>query len=253
MSTLTFVTAYFEIYPPNSNNKSREMRFENFAKIARTGIPILVFTDPNSLPCFNLFKDDSSCNLKFRVLPFNELETYKQTIQTEVTTLPETRCMKKDTLEFMILMNSKAELMKMAVDENPFNTTHFCWMDFSLLYVFKDVENSIQFLKDLSTKSFKPSVFAIPGCWEKGQGTSHIWNSINWRFCGGFFLADKESLISFWYMYRHAYKKIISKANRMTWETNIWHLMELDLGWQPNWFKADHNDSICRIPQEFLI
>jgi hypothetical protein len=248
---ITFVTAYFEIYPPNSNNKSKEMRFENFAKLANTNIPIVIFTDKESLPAFDSFKDE--CNLHFIVLPFKDLETYKETFMTGVKTLPDKRCPKKDTLEFMILMNAKAEFMKLAIEANPWNSTHYCWIDFSILYVFKQVEESIQYLKTFSTKQLQPSFFAIPGCWDIGVFKHLLWNSINWRYCGGFFVADKQSLLDFYTLYREIYKKILFLAGRMTWETNIWHILELEYGWKPNWFKADHNDSICHLPQQFFL
>jgi hypothetical protein len=246
MVNTTFVTAYFEIYPPNSNNKSREMRFENFSKLAKTNIPIIVFTDKESRPFF-----DDYPNLTFVVIDFKELETYKETMKIGVKTLPEKRCMKKDTLEFMILMNSKAEFMKKAIDIA--NSTHYCWLDFSILYVFKDVEYSLNYLKDFSQKTLQPTLFAIPGCWEIGTFQNLLWNSINWRFCGGFFVADRESLISFYSLYREVYQKILFLSGRMTWETNIWHILEMEYNWKPNWFKADHNDSICQLPIEWFV
>ncbi len=247
---VVFVTAYFEIYPPNSNNKSKEMRFENFSKLAKTKIPMLVFTDKESLPFFQSFVHET--NLKFHVCNFKDLITYKETLETGVSVLPDKRCPKKDTLEFMILMNAKAEFMKVATEIFP-GEKHFIWIDFSILYVFKEPENSIEYLTQLSKKTFQQSCFVVPGCWDKGMGSSYFWNTINWRFCGGFFLADRESILSFYRLYRETYKNILLKANRMTWETNIWHLLELDYGWKPNWFKADHNDSICKIPEEFIV
>jgi hypothetical protein len=37
----------------------------------------------------------------------------------------------------------------------------------------------------------------------------------------------------------------------MVWETNVWSLLEEYYGWRPDWFKADHNDSIIHIPDIF--
>jgi hypothetical protein len=247
---ITFVTAYYEIYPPNSNNKSREMRFENFGRLAKTKIPILVFTDKESFPAFQPLIENS--NLKFVIIPFKELKTYQETFKTGVRVLPENRCMKKDTVEFMILMNAKSEFMKLAIEENPWNSEHYSWIDFSILYFFKDIENSLLYLTDFSQKKLKPSFLAIPGCWEKGSYANLSWKSINWRFCGSFFVGDKKSLLDFYELYRKEYQKILFLSGRITWEINIWHILELEYGFNPAWFKADHNDSICRLPQEFF-
>jgi hypothetical protein len=62
--------------------------------------------------------------------------------------MPENRSQMKDTREYMALMNSKVEFMKDAVLRDPYGTTHFAWLDFSVNYTFKDscrcfrVENS---------------------------------------------------------------------------------------------------------------
>ena len=44
----------------------------------------------------------------------------------------------------------------------------------------------------------------------------------------------------------------IFQQNILTWEVNVWHILESKFGWNPTWYNAGHNDSIIRIPTSFL-
>ena len=114
-------------------------------------------------------------------------------------------------------------------------------------------------LENMIKKDLKKNLLVIPGCWGDiylGVGKdSHLlypWLSninISWRFCGGFFLGDKYSLVQFFNKFKSLWTFFLSKKN-ITWEVNIWHIMELQNLITPLWFKADHNNTIINIPNE---
>ncbi len=246
---LTFVTAFFDIYGANSLNKPNSMRFAHFKTIAETQIPIVVFTDETGREAIE--EIGKTANLKIIYENFSSLKTVQEG-RRHPTDLPETRCMKKDTAEFMLLMHAKVEFLYKAIQANPFGSHHFAWMDFSLSYVFRSPDDSLQTLQSLATKQFSETPFlAIPGCWERKIGLQHVWNAIHWRFCGGFFLGHAKKLEEFYSLYRDTFSNIIGAKQRMIWETNVWSLLEDQYGWRPDWFKADHDDSIIHIPDRF--
>lgn len=247
---LTFVTAFMNIYGKIHNNKPSSMRFQHFQQVAASGIPILLFTDKESQDGLEL---PANANVKIIELSLEDFTIAKLTREVGSLEQPSQRCMKKDTLEFMMLMNAKIECMVKAVELNPFNTSHFAWMDFSLSYIFKQPEETIRYMKELSQKNFAPTLFAIPGCWQKGYLLDSMWDRILWRFCGGFFVADPESIFYLYELYMDSYQSLLQESKRMTWETNVWAWLEEKKGWSPNWFLADHNDSIVRIPEESFI
>jgi hypothetical protein len=100
--------------------------------------------------------------------------------------MPENRSQMKDTREYMALMNSKVEFMKDAVLRDPYGTTHFAWLDFSVNYTFKDSVSVFSELKTLG--SFVPARgLFVPGCWENRGGTADSYCSyIRWRFVAVF-------------------------------------------------------------------
>ena len=72
-------------------------------------------------------------------------------------------------------------------------------------------------------------------------------SAISWRFCGGFFLGDKSSIEAFYDIHKRNFKAVIVSKG-LSWEVNVWALYEYAYGLQCTWFKADHNDSIVKLP-----
>lgn len=255
-STCTFVTAFFQIYKENANSDQQKAalkkRFQHFSYLASTGIPIVLFTDDSGLAIAQRIKQMSNPLLHIIHCQFEELETYQETMSIGDLDLPPSRSEQKDTKEFMILMHAKAELVYKAMEINPFHTNHFAWIDFSITYILKNMDKTLLEIKSLAQRKYQEKPFlAIPGCWSRGIGLSYLWDSIHWRFCGGFFIGDQQSLSDFYHLYRREYKRILQEKKRMIWETNLWSLLEADHNWSPNWFKADHNDSMLFLPKEF--
>jgi hypothetical protein len=253
--TITYVTAFIDIYADQAVKdfikKPNTMRYETFRQLAKgKKIPIVVFVDPESAKIVAEFQHE--CNLHIVPIYYDELITFQDIKDLELE-LPNARCTKKDTVEFMTIMNAKAEFMKRAKDINPFNTHHFGWMDFSLGYVFKDHENTYKYLQDICHRPLQTPLYVVPGCWQKGVGIDYIDHAINWRFCGGFYVADAKSVEDLYNLYRTHYRRMVKDKKKILWETNIWALLELDHSWNPTWFLADHNDSICKIPESCFI
>lgn len=85
-------------------------------------------------------------------------------------------------------MNSKIEFIYNSIIQNPFNSEYFCWIDFSLPYIFKDIEKTMNYIKIISQRKFINYFLTMPGCWNfKVDDINYIKNNICWGFCGGFY------------------------------------------------------------------
>jgi len=185
-----------------------------------------------------------SANLTVEYIELEDLDTYKE-IQDLNYTLPHSRNTHKDTSNYMILMNSKIEFMKRA--SNAIESSRYAWIDFSIFHVLKDPDTST-YLSELSTLNIKEGLY-IPGCWNKAEPN---FSAISWRFCGGFFLGDKSSIEGFYDIHKNNFKEIIVSKG-LSWEVNVWALYEYAYGLQCTWFKADHNDSIVKLPVDSIL
>ena len=146
-------------------------------------------------------------------------------------------------------MLSKLEFIKKTIDVNPYNSENFCWFDFSLPYIFKDMNNTLLKIKKISDYQFKDKFIYMPGCWHfKINDINNLKNNIVWRFCGGFLIGDKHSLMHFYVTSYEFFLDFLFKTRTLVWEVNYWAWLEGNNLIKPIWYLADHNDTIVDIP-----
>ena len=237
---VTFVTSFFNIYDMDYDaKKTIPWRVERFEEMARTGINICVYTSPD----FAMYIDLE----KFQNVILHSTDALFIAEQSVGCSLPSVRNETKDTAGYLTVINSKTQFMADTVKKNPFGTTHFAWVDFNLSHVLFNGEPSLRYLQDLGRRTFKPKMFAIPGCWDNKYNNvhvGHVTECIFWRFCGGFFIGDAESIIQFDELYKTKYPEFISTYQKLVWEVNFWAWLEVNTDWAPEWYYAGHDDTI---------
>ena len=144
-----------------------------------------------------------------------------------------------------------------AIVHNVWNSEYFAWIDFSIYHVFSDIPLSEYFLQQIqsfTTTNKDPSFLLIPGCLPQltCQEDHLLINRVYWRFCGGFFLGNKKSVLEFYDYQRKYFATFLNKHNTLVWEVNFWAWLEIHTEWKPLWYKADHNDTIIQIPSQYL-
>ena len=258
MSSLTFVTSFFYIYEREYDEKKTiPWRIERFREIARTGIKLCIYVCPILEKYIKLLCEEFPDNIQLmktisiedtivgRLV--SEINYESSADGTEPLSLPNKKKVTKDVSDYMIVINSKTEFMAHTVENNPWNSTHFAWIDFNISHVFFDKPLSIEYLTILGKRDyFEPNCFVIPGCWDKynNEYIGHITETIHWRFCGGFLLGDAMSILKFHELYNHYLPLFLKEYRRLVWEVNFWAWLEANSDWNPKWYKADHNDTI---------
>jgi len=230
---VVFVTAFLDLHEPRVKDRTPEARFEYFKKLNATGVRLHVFVSPehrDSVPLLN--------NGVVETIALEDLDMYSVSPQG----IPDTRCEVHDTRNFLILMNAKIEFIQRAIKSGHHSATHYAWADFNLYHVLKDPESADE-LRAIARSSLPDTCMFFPGCWPRGV----MWDSVNWRFCGGFFLGDTTSLLNFYEVYRREYPRL----PKLTWEVNTWAYLE-SLGVHFDWYKADHNTTIIEIPRNVI-
>ena len=256
VNNVTFVTAYLKVYDLDYHeSRTFEKRLEFFMKIVELNINICLFVSPEYKNAFDLISTKHKNLNIIGVLSIEDLEFTKLgNKSTRLLNLPERRNDVKDSPNYMFLMNSKIEFIKKTIDVNPFNNEYFCWFDFSLPYIFKDIENSILKFKTYSEFNYISQPFiAMPGCWNFKCGNIEVLKeSVCWRFCGGFFMGDKNSLSSFYDVSISHFEEFLNLTEKLVWEVNYWAWLEACEYISPIWYHADHNDSILNIPTHLI-
>lgn len=245
--SLTYVSCFVNINCKEPH-KTHQWRMDNFIHIAKTGVPIVLYVDEEIKLAYDWSKFS---NVVLRDVDYSKSWTYK-VCSLYKTNLPASRNMVKDSFLFLCLMNMKIEFIVNAVNENPFNTNHFAWIDFNLSHIFKQKTATCEYMKFLTTCKWNPRFIANPGCWDKGQGIENIVDNINWRFCGGFMVGDGQSFLDLFDLYLEHFTIFMHRYRHITWEVNFWAWLEVNANWEIVWFKADHDDSIVRIPSHLF-
>ncbi len=252
MTTTTFVSAFYPLKRPEGSKILSSIEFlDNFKQLVRTGIDIVFFHDGAevTMEALNDLKDCQ--NLKAVEMPMSKLNTFitiDEASGNSTIELPSNRNKPKDTTDFMTIMLSKPEFIKIASTIRPSN--NYAWIDagiFKIVYNKVVIAKALQFINNLSTSSVPNNKITIPGCWEKTSTLNDIYNQINWRFCGGLFIVPSQLVEDFDTVFSNKLKEILSNG-RLMWEVNVLALIEQDKPELFNWFKADHNDSMFKIP-----
>lgn len=219
---ITFVTCFFHGANPKRTYDDYKRHFDS---IVTTGIPIVLFLDtrsswtfPTNVHVYRVSLEDTWVGQNIpttRILPANRSQT--------------------DTFEYLAIMNTKTEWLYKASTENPFQTEWFTWIDFGLAHVFKNPIETLLRLKHLQPPCHP--CLRTAGIW--GQwGVSP--DSVHWRFAGGFLLAHISKIPN---LHNLVKSKLTSIQPAMTWEVNVWAMVEND-GFEFGWFSSDHNDTI---------
>ncbi len=249
MNDVTFVTAFIGS-PGVVNNRTTEWRMKYFDLLGNTGINICVYCDANTLPLLEQYATTHQ-NVKVMSLNHTDIEIYKMCMDSKLT-MPSNRNVEKDTNMYMGIMNSKIAFVHDAIQKNPWNSDVFAWIDFSIAYIFKDPEGTLDNIKKISSMKFVDKFISIPGCRLNPIYIDKYLNCLCWRFCGGFFIGDKESLTNFYEASVNQLPIFFAKYNRLLWEVNIWAWLEETKKWEPTWFLANHNDSMFNLPASVI-
>jgi hypothetical protein len=249
--TTTFVTAFLALKEARTDEAFIESCFQHFLKLASTRIYIHCFLSPEFYTTYaaRLPVNDS---IIYSLATLEETFAHKD-LEGLQYTLPAIRSTEKDTDGYMKLMNAKIEFVQKAMDANLFQTPQFAWIDFRICHVLNiNWPSSLASLQAAANGNLNRQKVIFPGCWSKGTKANQLASTINWRFCGGFFIGSKEALETMAAFTREQYKKTVEKYGTLMWEVNIWHRFELDYGFEVDWYPGDHNERILQIPTEWF-
>jgi hypothetical protein len=241
------------IYETPFQNKDLEWRFQHFRKMAATGIDIAVIVSPD---CFSYMENMIVQYPNVRVIRQMNLsetwvyQTYFKVINEGIDIgLPDSRNEAKDTKEYILLMNAKTEFLKIAIENNPFGSLHYAWIDFNIYHIFNSKEQVVlELLQGLSKRTMAPYFLTLPGCWGKEHvNEAFLLNDICWRFCGGFFIGSADRVLEFDAYYIKYFEDFLRTKRKLVWEVNFWAYVELAHSMSVIWYPGDHNEKILEI------
>jgi glycosyltransferase involved in cell wall biosynthesis/GT2 family glycosyltransferase len=222
-SKVTLVSAFFRL---RDRAVDEDEMFDRFEQLAACGLPIILFLDRNLVGRL-------SEHPNVHVVPsdFDSLWAFRR---SDDRRLPTSRTPAKDTRDFILLQNSKIDLLSLARQLD--GSSHFAWIDFGIMKTIRDPAGFHMRLRALDPP---PSCVLAPGCWGQDPNGGIDPERVNWRFCGGFLLVDRDSIPPL----AAAHHAVFARFPVLTWEVNVWAEMERT-GQRFDWYAANHDDSI---------
>jgi hypothetical protein len=214
--------------------------FANLLEILPSNCTIYVWTDAD-------VKFEQT-NVVVMRAPLEDFEVYRMCMKPGLT-LPRIRNPEKDTYEYMALMNTKVEFVwrTMSFLSDEFHS--LIWIDCGITKIFKQIDViKLEIQRIVWGKPVCDRIL-MPGCWPSAIDASY--DSICWRFCGGFFLVPKTSVNSFYMEFLREIEKMV-EIGQIAWEVNVWAKMDFKNRFLFDWYIADHNDTIVSIPNVLL-
>jgi hypothetical protein len=241
INTVTFVTCY--LHDKNNSPNNDEWNINRLFELASIGIPLYIFVSEENV-------DDIAClngmqNIYIEVISKSDLWVFRELRHREYS-LPSNRNMEKDTNDYFAISHSKGELINRAIENNPWKTGHFAYVDFNITYLFSEKTKTYQHFRQMTKRPFLDKMLIFPGCSSSIQidNVNELLDNIFWRFCGGFFLGDIDTLQTWWKDYKNYFVEYLETYGKLTWDVNFWAWMETIKCWTPKWYSANHNDRI---------
>lgn len=224
--TITFVTALLDLHEERPGEKTIDTYLTLLETLQVAGLRLHVFLSPSYADKVVVRNGVSEV--------IHHLETTDRCPEG----LPTSRAGSKDTRPYLVLMNAKSELVRRAMDSGQHSSSHYAWIDAGISHILNTADET---LRTLAETPLPARCLMIPGCPGRGfQG----WDTICWRFCGGFFVGDPVSLRRFDTMVQAE----LPRLPKLSWEVNVWAFLETK-GFRPTWYAADHNDSMLCPPR----
>ena len=231
----TIVTCYLESNRRPDRDTSAYVTLGR--KLLACKVPLVLFMD-------ELYMDQIEPMDHVHCIPIRqdslELYAYKdQLTQFKVTT----DAPHKDTMEYILLMCSKTEFVRKAMEVNPFQTDPFVWVDFGIRHIFQDEATFVHGIQQLHYSGDQVRIGSI---WNPAVQVdpSHMYTRIAWYFAGGVFGGKQSALLELDTLVKQKCIELIQQSHHLMWEVNVWWLIYLEHPTLFSLYTCDHDSSL---------
>lgn len=222
----TIVSCFFDLRQgvlenrsPNGDEIKKKQKYFDLAKkfILQLPYPLVFFTNDDDLILFiqNHRKEYLSkthiCKMGFEDLYFQK---YADEIQANKS-LHKIRneCPIKDTIPYIILNYNKFDFLSKAIDMNPFESTHFIWLDFGINHIAADTEEIHQWILQVpdSIRQLCINPYFSFDQNHKSYFTFHYHN-----MAGGLFSGSRQNIL----LYKDLFEKKLQQILSEKWYQN---------------------------------
>jgi hypothetical protein len=222
-----------------NNNRSVETYLDHGKHLLIAKINKIIFIDECLYDRVKSYENEST-----HIIPVNRSDIY---LYDYVNLLTEfnlnTDNPSKDSIDYMLMICSKTEWMRKAIELNYFDLDDYVWVDFGIRHVFANDCDFVAKIESLKTKSYDK--VRIGSIWDLNLiYSAQIYKDINWYFAGGVFGGNKVKLLEFARLTKDMCIDTMNAHKTIMWEVNIWYLVFQNNRDLFDDYKCNHDSSI---------
>ena len=220
MNYPTIVTMFYNIRKidkTNINDNKQQSKYIELAQqfILQLHYPIIFFIDDEDTEIYESIYNARKSDELFKftnIIKINLKNTYfykdlsrLEELQTQFIIINST--LSKDTPLYIILNNNKFFFMEKAIDLNPFNSSHFIWIDFGINHVAKNTELIHEWITQIPDKIKQLCINPYIESVEPKKHFQTIWHNC----AGGLFSGSKENLLKYICLFKEKTEQIYNE------------------------------------------
>ena len=211
----TIVTMFYNIREKEKNqfNSSLNHAAQKYLSHAKDFIlsidyPLILFTDDPDV--IEFATKEKPNHLKIYNVPFEETYFYKDLdrlhdLQQKYTIY--NGHLEHETPMYIILNNDKFDFIERAIEYNPFQSTHFIWMDFGINHVAQNTERIHTWISDIPDKIKQLCINPYVERMEHKQMFQNIYHHV----AGGLFSGSKANMLTYCQLFKQKTEQIYSE------------------------------------------
>lgn len=192
---LTLVTGFW----PQKHELVRTMQvytrlFEELVAHVDNALPIVCCIDPRFEADVQAVKQrHSDARLEIRLMSFEELHFARGRERFADLQPANSSFNLRDTIEYAIIVWSKAATVRRIADENPFGTSHFAWIDYGIAHVSQLLDADWEEIEAMATSTDRLRVAERMGTAKSEiEDPWYFYSTNSARVCGGLFTGTRE-------------------------------------------------------------
>jgi hypothetical protein len=215
-SNPTIVTMLYNIREKEGNcdtNNPLNRGLKKYCKLAsefllKLDYNLIIFTDSDEVIKF--VEDERKDRYIILNEPFENTYYYKDLdilaeLQKKFTILNGN--VKQETPMYIILNNNKFYFMEKAIEQNPFNSSHFIWIDFGINHVAKNYEKINEWISCIPDKIKQLCI----NPYVEDVDNKLMFRNIYHHMAGGLFSGSKENLLKYCNLFKQKTEQIYSE------------------------------------------
>jgi hypothetical protein len=244
----TIITAFYNIRETEQNDSPNNRKIDDYLELSKNFIlqlpyPLVIYIDTttSSDKIYEFIQNNRPYKEKTQIVrePFENTFFYKdiERLRELQQTYPiYNGRLEHETPHYIVLNNNKFWWMEQTINQNPFSSERFMWMDFGINHVARSVEKIHTWIHNIPEKIRQMCINPLV----ESNDYKDVFHNIYHHYAGGLFSGSAEYMQK----YIHAFKETNEKIYNENWYQIDEAIMTIIHNENKEWFDNFYGDYV---------